>query len=420
MMKLLIIADDFTGALDTGVQFAAKGAATCVVTDPSYDFGQVGQEVQVLVMDAETRHLPGQDAYRVVYRAVRSALDAGFSYIYKKTDSGLRGNIGAELTAVMDASGADHLPFLPAFPKMDRITRDGIHYISGIPVADSVFGQDPFEPVQVSTVAEIIGQQSQAPVVLCSREREADAPGIRVYDAATDEDLRAIGFRLGQKGLRISAGCAGVASVLAELLALSGKPPRLPKLVPSLFVTCGSVNPVTQRQLKVAQAAGFPRFRLRAEQKLDLAWTDCPGCVDAIRAWLEQAGSAGLCILDANDEDGSSETQDYALARGLSAEEIRQRISTTLGRLMKRLLDSGLNATLMCTGGDTLMAMMRQVSVSELVPVCELAPGVVLTDFTYHGTLYHIISKSGGFGEPDLLCSLANLLGVEKKEDTVC
>ena len=66
------------------------------------------------------------------------------------------------------------------------------------------------------------------------------------------------------------------------------------------------------------------------------------------------------------------------------------------------------------------MAMMRQVSVSELVPVCELAPGVVLTDFTYHGTLYHIISKSGGFGEPDLLCSLANLLGVEKKEDTVC
>lgn len=27
MIKLLIIADDFTGALDTGVQFAKKGSA---------------------------------------------------------------------------------------------------------------------------------------------------------------------------------------------------------------------------------------------------------------------------------------------------------------------------------------------------------------------------------------------------------
>ena len=36
MVKLLIIADDFTGALDTGVQFAARGAATSVITDPAF------------------------------------------------------------------------------------------------------------------------------------------------------------------------------------------------------------------------------------------------------------------------------------------------------------------------------------------------------------------------------------------------
>lgn len=38
MVKLLIIADDFTGALDTGVQFAARGAVTRVITDPAFDF----------------------------------------------------------------------------------------------------------------------------------------------------------------------------------------------------------------------------------------------------------------------------------------------------------------------------------------------------------------------------------------------
>ena len=49
MVKLLIIADDFTGALDTGVQFAAE---TRVVTNVEYDFESAGEEVQVLVLDA--------------------------------------------------------------------------------------------------------------------------------------------------------------------------------------------------------------------------------------------------------------------------------------------------------------------------------------------------------------------------------
>ena len=56
MTRLLMIADDFTGALDTGVQFAARGARTCVVTDPAYDFTRAKEEIQVLVLDAETRH----------------------------------------------------------------------------------------------------------------------------------------------------------------------------------------------------------------------------------------------------------------------------------------------------------------------------------------------------------------------------
>ena len=41
MVKLLIIADDFTGALDTGVQFSAHGAVTSVITDPAFDFTKV-------------------------------------------------------------------------------------------------------------------------------------------------------------------------------------------------------------------------------------------------------------------------------------------------------------------------------------------------------------------------------------------
>ena len=115
MILLLIIADDFTGALDTGVQFAARGARTEVVVDPQIDFSACGADV--LVVDTETRHLPAADAYKAVFDLVERARRAGVRFIYKKTDSALRGNIGAELSALLEASGLRQLPFLPAYPK---------------------------------------------------------------------------------------------------------------------------------------------------------------------------------------------------------------------------------------------------------------------------------------------------------------
>ena len=38
-------------------------------------------------------------------------------FFYKKTDSTLRGNIGSEIAALMDACKMERLPFIPAYPK---------------------------------------------------------------------------------------------------------------------------------------------------------------------------------------------------------------------------------------------------------------------------------------------------------------
>lgn len=423
MVKLLIIADDFTGALDTGVQFTARGARTCVVTDPAYDFSRAGTDLQVLVLDAETRHLTAEAAYGVVLRAVENALDNGFTHIYKKTDSALRGNVGAELSAVLDAAGADSLAFVPAFPRMNRVTRGGVHYIDGVPVAESVFGRDPFEPVTDSAVEAVVGAQTRRPVALHGLEETEAAvrPGIQVYDAETDRDLLDIGRRLGRDGLRLSAGCAGFAGALAEILELRGEPPVLPDLVPALFVACGSVNPVTLRQMQTAEEHGFPHVHLNPVQKLESAWLETPECAAAVAEWLESAGRNRRFILDVNDPQGCDDTDCYARERELTTEDLRLRISGQLGRLVQRFLDGGLDATILCTGGDTLLALMRAVEVAELIPVCELDAGAVLTDFVYRGKTHHIISKSGGFGEADLFYRLALSIGAgDQEEDVEC
>ncbi|HRR92238.1 MAG TPA: four-carbon acid sugar kinase family protein, partial [bacterium] len=90
MPKLLIIADDLTGALDTGIQFSKIGVDTVVSINP----GELVSDTDVIVADTESRHLLPETAYERVRRVLSITGEVG--YVYKKTDSTLRGNTGAE------------------------------------------------------------------------------------------------------------------------------------------------------------------------------------------------------------------------------------------------------------------------------------------------------------------------------------
>lgn len=412
MIQLLIIADDFTGAIDTGVQLAAKGANTRVMTRPDIDLRTVDEHVQVLVLDMETRHISPQDAYRTVYHIVSQSMEMGIPYIYKKTDSALRGNIGAELSALLDASGVAHLPFLPAFPQIGRTTENGIHYINGVPVDQSVFGNDPFEPVRVSDVTKLIGLQSQASVETVSvGEFHREGKQIQVYDALTAEDLVRAGEWLAQNGqLQVAAGCAGFGSILPRLIGLEGSAGQLPHLDSRLLVLCGSVNPVTQEQLEMAEQNGFARIRLTPEQKLTPGYFDTESgkaTLDTMRRMLAENPHV---IIDTNDLGGNEATMSWALRNGLSIDDVRTRVSGVLGDIMLHLFDSPDLGTLLVTGGDTLLQCMNSVNVYELVPVGELFTGTVLSSFTIRGRTKQVISKSGGFGEPTLLTDLVRTI----------
>lgn len=195
--RLLIIADDFTGALDTGVQFAKRGVDTIVTV-------MRGQPIdwsvscKVLVVNTESRHDTPDEAYEKVASVVRSAKLAGFTHMYKKTDSTLRGNIGRELQAVLDAvrreavrddyvrddevkDGAikedadsddavsehhfgQELVFVPAFPKSGRYTVRGVQYVWETPLAKTTFANDPFNPIRHSDVRAILTEQTTIPI----------------------------------------------------------------------------------------------------------------------------------------------------------------------------------------------------------------------------------------------------------------
>lgn len=409
-MVLLIIADDFTGALDTGVQFAARGIKTRVVV--GVDAALTHQNADVLVVDTETRHLPAAQAYAAVEGLVQRAKYAGFAYLYKKTDSALRGNVGAELAALLSASGSRQLAFLPAFPQMNRVTKNGVQYIDGVPVTESPFGVDPFEPVRHAAVTDLLAEQTDLPAAsfpaLAADGSVPAEDGILVFDAATVDDLRSTGRALlNNGGLRVLAGCAGFGAVLPELLGLGGADVTCPTLDPRLLVICGSVNAITLAQLDKAEQAGFTRLRLTPHQKLmPDYWRSADGrmTLDHIE---ETLAAHPYNIIETNDEGGNEPTATAADALGLTREEMRVRIASGVGQLVGALFASPAVGTLLLTGGDTLLQCMNSVGVHELEPICEMEHGVVLARFGCGGTTRYVITKSGGFGQADLLIALA-------------
>jgi len=420
MVKLIVIADDFTGALDTAVQFVSEGANTKVVVDSNYQLSQINKDVEVLVIDVESRHLPPDEAYLVVYRIVEQAVSLGITNIFKKTDSALRGNIGSELTAVVDASKKYILHFIPAFPQMRRTTKNGIHFIDGVPVHKSVFGKDPFKPVKNSVVSDIIWEQSKINLVneyKKSDVEEIKEPTIIIYDAGTESKLIEIveGLYIENQPLLI-AGCAGLATVLSKKLSFRKKREKNQIVSKSLLVVCGSVNPITIAQLEFAEKHGFKRVHLKTEQRMMDNYLETPEGNKAVEEWMDIFSHNDICILDSQDPTGGLADQTYIDENNLSINDVRMKISTNMGRIIKRLLKEGLDSAIMITGGDTLMGFINQTDIKEITPIEDVVSGTVLFTIDFNGRTIQILSKSGGFGDEKLLITLAERMFANRKE----
>ena len=190
---------------------------------------------------------------------------------------------------------------------------------------------------------------------------------------------------------------------MLDLTTASGELPELP---PRLITVCGSINPITVWQMDRAEACGMARVRLTARQKLTREWMDAPDGQALLAEWNETLKKSGGLIVDCGpvfEEAGLAYCErEYHVRR----EDLRECISGTMGKILRRMLEFGTPATVLATGGDTLHAFLQEVGVTELCETRELLPGVVLTKITYAGRSIDLISKSGGFGEPELFCKL--------------
>jgi len=414
MIKLLIISDDFTGALDTGVQLSAGGAATYVTMDSDFNMSDFTQDIDVLVINTETRHLNQDQAFKTVFSITQRALNAGIPYIYKKTDSVLRGNIGAELAAVLNASGYKQIHFIPAYPEMGRVTINGVHYADGVPIAESIFGNDPFEPVLYSDIPSIIASQTLTPTYVIDQmedEEWKNKEGILIHDSHTSKDMESIAHTLMTgKTSCLLAGCAGFAALLPKMLGIQGRESVTPVLSPHMLIACASIHPVSLAQCKDASQKGVPQYILSPKEKLDRFWIGKESANAMVNEMLLSCEENPVVILNANGPGEPEATYLYAKENGITQERLRTEIVSVMGYMIEALLDKELNATVFLMGGDLLYQFAKQTGIKAISPICELEKGVVLSEALYKGKNIKLISKSGGFGQEFLFTDLSNIL----------
>lgn len=415
MIKLLIIADDFTGALDTGIQFVKKGIETQVFTGTRLDPGAISQTAQVLVIDPETRIMSVKEAYEAVNNIVRQAVQMGIQVIYKKTDSALRGNVGSELSAVLDGANGKRLYFIPAFPDVQRVTEKGIHYIDGVKLEESSFRLDPFDPMTCSYVPEILARQTEKKILLVEREQEIPEPlaekEVVVFDVLENQDIQKRIEMLKTRGeLCLLAGCAGFASFLADALELQGSYKGEIRRTAFFCAVCGSLNPITKEQIQYAEGNGFLRRTLLPEQKLHPEYYETAQG-KAFMEELAELFQKKKCVeVDTFDSVGGERTEEYADRKGIRSDQIRFSVAACLGKVVRHLIQQNLDVTILMTGGDTLMGVMKEIGVNQIHPVAEVGQGTVLSKLCWGGKTLQVISKSGGFGEKEVLVRLAEEL----------
>jgi uncharacterized protein YgbK (DUF1537 family) len=236
-MIVAVIADDLTGAAELAGAAAGAGCTAEVHTrfDPSSD-------ADVIAVDTGTRCMSSDAASPITAAITRDVLRAKPRWIYKKTDSVLRGHVRDEIREVLAAVGLSRALLVPANPSKGRTIRGGVYAIDGVPLAQTAFAHDPDHPRRSSDVRELLDGGDDA---------------IEVPDVCSPADLSSLAARVNDQTL--AAG--GVEFFQALLRRHHGhrSPPAagpLPDCVDLLV--CGSAQACGQGRAADCQRLGVP------------------------------------------------------------------------------------------------------------------------------------------------------------------
>ncbi|MBT3385234.1 MAG: hypothetical protein HN778_11595 [Prolixibacteraceae bacterium] len=423
MAELLIIADDLTGAIETGVQLSKQGINSRVVLDSDVEWGLIliDKNTTVLVINIESRHLLPAEAADKVSQVFNKIKGSGIKWFYKKTDSTLRGNIGAELETFMKSANQQTLPFVTAHPKLLRFTRKGFQYIGETLLHQTDFANDPLEPIKSSFVPDILKKQTAVRVCVSGTEGISDSSSLHthpkkiiVFDCESEEDLKIIGkYVLQNNWQKAMAGTAAMVEILPQILQLKSSKVNYENPNSPMLLINGSLNNSSLQQVLYANKKGM--VTLSFKQNL-LKVSNIKSNSDykqIIKTIKEKFGAGQDVIINTIDLDIPDQKYNFSLDN--SGKGHFKSVSKQIGLIVSNILEEIPFSTLGVFGGDTLNGIMNLLGCDSIEPESEIYTGVALSSvYTKFGKM-HLITKPGGYGKKDVILKILSHIKKQSK-----
>ena len=367
-LRVLLLADDLTGAADAGIAFAHRGLATGVLLNrlPAVGAGQV------VALDLDTRDRQAGDVGEIVRLAGTQQAEVTLL----KLDSMLRGHVREALEGMLLARPEALLVVAPALPAMGRTTVDGAQLVDGQPTGRRLLDLLEGMPTTLLHLPAVRGDLTAALARITTP--------IVVLDAETDQDLAGAASAARQSRRAVTwAGTAGLATAVAASMGAPrhGLPPGPAVIGPGSSVTViGSATSAARAQADSLAAAGATPISVPARELLSAPHP----ALAALRRRIADAASRADVVVSLQEPHLSG-----------SDHELIDRLAVVVADAV------GLASLLVLTGGATARAVLTSHQVERLDLRAEVEPGVVLSQAP--GGDLHVITKSGSFGDAHTL-----------------
>ncbi len=266
MAKCVVVADDLTGANATGVLLKKNGFDTLTLLPASVGQADSIGECDCLIFPTDSRSIPPEEAYRRVREALAALSGPEVCFYAKRIDSTLRGNLGSETDAFLDALGPEYMAVcVPCFPSSGRVIVGSHLLVNHVPLRRTEVAADPKCPIHTTDAYLLFKGQTKYPVAAIHlddvhdgaehlagviRARQAEGARILVVDSVTEEDLETVADAVAASGIRAVSVDPG------PFTAYLGKRflPRKAQKEGKVFCAIGSVNGVAGAQTRALLA----------------------------------------------------------------------------------------------------------------------------------------------------------------------
>lgn len=377
-----VIADDLTGAAELGAVGLRLGLkAEILRSNPPDD------AVDLVCVDTDSRSCTPVEAARRAAEAAKVLRAAGARWIYKKVDSVLRGNVTAEVEAVMRELGFNRALLLPANPSLGRVIRDGQYFVKGKPIHRTEFARDPEYPRRTAQVLRMLDTPQHFLLRLANGELVVPENTLLVGQTDSHEKVRAW-VQAREDSLLLVGGSEFFGTLLAEELNHS-VPPVAEEFQfgedRQLFI-CGTASKAGQNLVRSSRRDRVPVFTLPQE----LMWGNdfSQGALEAISQRVVQAFSTNRRVVLGV---GLPPVRDAQAAR---------RLPESLVDIAEQVLRRVQIKYVFAEGGATSAELVRRMKWSRLEVRREWAPGVATLAVADKNPLWLTI-KPGSYSWPE-------------------